>query len=150
MLQAPYYTARTTLQVSPPAVTPAAVTGYPNPEVEIGDSSATEPGVVPPTPVPGSTVIGVFYVETSPVYAELTVEIESAELDASCGEAWEWEGLNGGTDAYGAGPVNSVSHPPPAPTVLDDDGNAVFLFAGASCAAGTWSPTWRRVPIRHT
>jgi hypothetical protein len=138
MLQAPYYTATTTLQVSPPAVTPAGVTGYPNSEVEIGDSSATEPGINPPTPAPQSTVIAVFYVETSPVYAEQTVEIDSAELDASCGEAWSWEGLNEGTYATGAGPVNSVSNPPPATSVLDDDGNAVFVFAGASCAAGTW------------
>jgi len=138
MVQAPYYTATTTLQVSPPEVTPTGVTGYPNPEVEIGDSSATEPGEVPPTPAPDSTVIAVFYVETSPVYAEQTVEIDSAELDASCGEAWSWEGLTGQPQAFGAGPVNNAHYPPPATAVLDDDGNAVFIFAGASCAAGTW------------
>jgi hypothetical protein len=28
--------------------------------------------------------------------------------------------------------------PPPATTTLDDDGNAVFIFEGVSCAAGTW------------
>jgi hypothetical protein len=128
LTEAPYDTALTTLQVSPPAVTTPGVTGYPNPEVEIGDATgfAAE-----------STVFGVFYVETDPVYAEQTVEIDSAQLDASCGQFWAWGSFNlGGTVVSGAGPDHNV--PGEATTLLDDDGNAAFFFEGESCAAGTW------------
>jgi hypothetical protein len=127
---APYYTATTTLQVNPPDVTPEGVTGYPNPEVEIGDA---------PPPVPAfyeSTVIAIFDVETNPVYAEQKVSIDSPQLDASCGTGWTWIGLSGGGSLQdGAGPVTAL---PPATAILDDDGNAIFRFQGTSCAAGTW------------
>jgi hypothetical protein len=63
-------------------------------------------------------------VETDPVYAEQQVEISSAQLEARCGAGWGWESFTG----VNAGPL--------ATTVLDDDGNAVFAFFGASCAAG--------------
>jgi hypothetical protein len=134
MEEAPYLTAMTTLVVAPPVVTAPGVTGYPNPEVEIGDGLNFGKNE--------STVFGVFYVETDPVYAEQTVTIDSLELDASCGAGWEWTSLNGATPTpYYTPPLTTGSgasaHTPPSIT-LDDDGNGVFLFFGASCAAGTW------------
>jgi hypothetical protein len=128
LTQAPYYTALTTLQINPPTVTAPGVTGFPNPEVEIGDASGF---------AAQSTVFGVFYVETDPVYSGQTVEIDSSQLDASCGQFWAWGSFNaGGTAVSGIGPDHLV--PGEATTLLDDDGNAAFFFEGESCAAGTW------------
>jgi hypothetical protein len=125
---APFYTALTTLQVSPPAVSPAGVSAYPNAEVEQGDVA----GVLP------SQVYAIFYVETDPVYAEQAVEIDSAELDSSCTLGWTWGaidslGIASGV-AFGVGPS---PHAEPEST-LDNDGNAAFYFGGEGCAAGTW------------
>jgi hypothetical protein len=85
-----------------------------------------------------SDVYAVFYVETDPVYAEQPVEIGSAQLEARCGEGWVWEAGN-----FGASPVDNSPVPgvgantgEEVTTTLDDDGNAVFIFKGASCAAG--------------
>jgi hypothetical protein len=117
---APYYTALGTLIASPPVVTTSGVFGYPTysgtvttGEVETGDTTASG----------DSDVYAVFYVETSPVYAEQNVEISDNQLTDSCGE---------GSDFYDA----SVTGPT-TETTLDDDGNAVFVFFGASCAATT-------------
>jgi hypothetical protein len=133
---APFLTALTTLVVDPPVVTPAGVTGYPQTagvaeEIETGDTS--ESG--------DSNIYAVFYVETSPVYAEQTVEIDSSQLEARCVEGWRWE--PGNALGVGVGPgysgpqhgtgVNTGTKPS---TVLDDDGNAVFVFKGVSCATG--------------
>jgi len=119
---APYLTALTTLVANPPVVTPEGITPSPSPEVETGDTSASG----------FSDVYAVFFVETNPVYAEQPVEISSAQLEGRCGEGWSWFAGNGGTPASGT----SVNQGAPAQTTLDDDGNAVFVFAGASCAAG--------------
>jgi hypothetical protein len=137
---APYLTAITTLVATPPVTTTAGVTGYPNPEVETGDTTNGPNGGSG-----NSDVYAAFYVETSPVYAEQPVEISSAELESSCGQGWRWEPGNGAApnsfadgftgDVYGIGGPNTGPLPT---TLLDDDGNAVFLFDGASCAAGTW------------
>jgi hypothetical protein len=123
---APYYTALGTLVASPPVVTPSGVFGYPQTsgtvttgEVETGDTVASGE----------SDVYAVFYVETDPVYAEQSVELSSLELESRCGEGWELTGFTG-TSAFSGGPTTAI-----AP--LDDDGNAAFLFIGASCAAGT-------------
>jgi hypothetical protein len=129
---APYYTALATLDALPPVVTTAGVTGYPQTsgtvsggEVETGDTSF---------PDAGSYVFGVFYVETDPVYAEQTVEISSAELQSRCGTFWTFETFDG-AETYGHG--STVESPTTtASAIVDDDGNAVFLFIGASCAAG--------------
>jgi hypothetical protein len=67
MTSAPFLTALTTLVVAPPQATPAGVTGYPADEVETGNSPASG----------DSDVYTVFYVETSPTYAEQPVEISS-------------------------------------------------------------------------
>jgi hypothetical protein len=131
---APYYTALTTLVALPPAVTATGVTPYPAAEVETGDSAASG----------NSDVYAVFYVETSPVYAEQPVEISSAELESACGQGWRWEPGNGGApNSFALGFTGDVTGTGPNPdglptTLLDDDGNAVFDFDGASCAAGTW------------
>lgn len=126
---APFYTALATLDVLPPVVTPLGVTGYPTTsgtittgEVETGD-----------TPASGdSKVYAVFYVESDPVYAEQKVEISSAQLEGRCIGGWEWGDFTG-TGASGKG----VNQNPPATGILDDDGNAVFIFLGSSCATGT-------------
>jgi hypothetical protein len=125
--QAPYYTALTQLTANPPNVTAPGLTGYPNNEVETGDTTGGING-----PSGDSDVYAVFYVEDSPVYAEQTVEIDSAQLDGRCGLGWLWEPGNGGTPASGVG-LNTEGE---AMTTLDDDGNAVFVFKGVSCAAG--------------
>jgi hypothetical protein len=133
---APFLTALTTLTVSPPAVTPVGLTGYPQTagvqeEVETGDTSTSG----------DSDIYAVFYVEENPVYAEQTVEIDSAQLEGRCIEGWRWE--PGNALGVGVGPgysgpitgqgVNTGTRPS---TILDDDGNAVFVFKGISCASG--------------
>jgi hypothetical protein len=133
---APFYTALTRLRVLPPAVTPVGVTGYPqiagiSQEVETGDTSSSGE----------SNIYAVFYVEENPVYAEQTVEIDSAQLEGRCVLGWRWE--PGNANGIGVGPgysgpqngvgVNTGTRPS---TILDDDGNAVFVFKGTSCASG--------------
>ncbi len=120
LVKAPYYTATTVLVANPPVPTAAGLAGYPNPEVETGDTTSGPYG-----PSGNSDVYAVFYVEDNPVYAESEVEISSAQLQSRCGEGAEWSAGNDGTG-------NSTG----ANTLLDDDGNAVFIFEGASCAAG--------------
>jgi len=117
MTEAPFLTALTTLVIDPPQVTPTGVTGYPTNEVETGNSPASG----------DSDVYTVFYVETSSVYAEQPVEISSPELVDRCLEGSRWES-NGSGSPF----VDS----PTATATLDDDGNAEFVFKGASCAAG--------------
>ena len=125
---APFYTALTTLQVSPPAVSPAGVTAYPSPEVEQGDVAG----------IPPSQVYAVFYVETDPVYAEQLVEIDSAELDSSCTLGWSWGAIDPlGIASSEVGGIGPSPHSEAIAT-LDNDGNAVFYFGGLGCAAGTW------------
>jgi hypothetical protein len=112
---APFLTALTTLVAQPPGVTPLGVTGYPPNEVETGDTTASG----------NSDVYAVFYVEVDPVYAEQTVEINSAQLLGRCIGGISWTS-NLGTSTTAL-----------ATATVDDDGNAVFAFTGASCAPGT-------------
>jgi hypothetical protein len=115
LVNAPYYTATTTLTAAPPNVTTAGLTAFPNPEVEVGDGTST-----------GSNVYAVFYFEDNPVYAETPVEISSAQLQNRCLGGETWSAGNGGSgDATGGS------------TTMDNDGNAVFIFEGISCAPGT-------------
>jgi hypothetical protein len=123
---APYLTAVTTLITSPPAVTTEGLTGVPNDEVETGDTNGRSGN---------SDVYAVFYVETLPIYAEQQAEISSEQLQSRCGQGWWWFPGNGGTPTSGPGGPNGAVGG--AQTTLDDDGNAVFLFKGASCATGT-------------
>jgi hypothetical protein len=118
LIMAPYLTATTTLMVNPPAVTTPGVAGYPTTsgivttgEVETGDTTSTGE----------SNVYGIFYVETDPVYAEQPVEISSDQLQNRCGAGFTWTTFLGGGNT----------------SVLDNDGNAVFVFFGSSCAAGS-------------
>jgi len=115
LVAAPYYTATTVLTADPPNVTVAGLTAFPNPEVETGDETTT-----------GSNVYAVFYFEDNPVYAETPVSISSAQLQDRCLGGETWTAGNGGS-GNGNG----------ATTTLDDDGNAVFIFEGISCAPGT-------------
>jgi hypothetical protein len=135
---APFYTALTTLTVAPPAVTPVGLSAFPTiggvqSEVETGDTSTSG----------DSNVYAVFYVETNPVYAEQQVEISSAQLEGRCVRAWAWAAGNQNGAGVITVPPNSVdgqlggvNTQAPVNTFLDDDGNAVFEFAGVSCAAG--------------
>ena len=131
LVEAPYYTALATIVTQPPVVTAPGLTGYPSSsgtvtggEVETGDTAA---------PGGGSFVFAVFNVETNPVYAEQTVEISSAQLQARCGTSWTFGSFGQGEGSNGPGDTES---PTTATTTLDDDGNAQFYFAGSSCAAG--------------
>jgi len=141
---APYDTALGTLTVAAPVVTTAGVYGYPTSsgtvtggEVETGDFGV---------PADDSAVLAVFDVETSPVYAEQTVEISSAQLQDRSGTDWEFVPLSligtppAGAESDGVGIVTDSPNDT-ATTTLDDDGNAVFLFAGTSCAAGSSTVT---------
>jgi hypothetical protein len=138
MTAAPYLTAIGTLTAAPPVVTTAGVSGYPTysgtvttGEVETGNTINSG----------DSDAIAVFYVETSPVYAEQPVETSSAQLEGRCGEGWEWLSPSGilTEPAPGPGSVTGtgVNLGSPVQSVLDDDGNAVFFFGGGSCAAGS-------------
>jgi hypothetical protein len=124
---APFLTALTTLTALPPQVTPEGLTGVPNNEVETGDTTNIS------SPSGDSDVYAVFYVETSPVYAEQTAKIFSPQLEARCIEGYWWQGGNGGSVT--SEPTGIINPNGPA-SILDDDGNAVFVFFGASCAAG--------------
>jgi hypothetical protein len=140
---APFLTALTTLTALPPNVTPVGITGFPtvtvggqtvSGEVETGDTSTSG----------DSDVYAVFYVEDNPVYAEQLVEISSPQLEGRCIRGWIWEA--GNYNGIGVGAPNGspsftvtgigVNTGAKAETVLDDDGNAVFVFKGISCAAG--------------
>ncbi len=116
---APFLTALTTVVVEPPQVTPVGVSAAPANEVETGNSPSSG----------DSNVYTVFYVETSPVYAEQPVEISSPQLESRCLRGWRFE------PGVGA-PVNQASGTTKAVGILDDDGNAEFVFKGVSCAAG--------------
>jgi hypothetical protein len=120
---APFLTAVTTLNAQAPVVTPEGLTGYPNNEVETGDTGSSG----------DSDVIAVFYVETNPVYAEQNVHISSAQLESRCIRGWWFQGGNGGS--VSSEPTGTIDPSPPV-SMLDNDGNAVFVFFGASCAAG--------------
>jgi len=132
---APYYTAYTWLTVNPPGVTPPGVFGEPQTngaaqEVETGDTSKSG----------DSDIYAVFFVEENPVYAEQTVEIGSTQLEDRCQTGWTWipssSGVPKAPGTIGdSGQVTSPSTTTPS-TVLDDDGNAAFVFKGTSCAAG--------------
>jgi hypothetical protein len=138
---APYYTALGTVTAAPPVVTTPGVFAYPTTsgtvtggEVETGDAGPV---------LDQSDVVAVFEVETDPVYAEQTVEISSSQLQARCGAAWDIESVSvgtlgaGGVPSFGVGSVLGAGSPATATATLDDDGNAAFVFFGASCAAGT-------------
>jgi hypothetical protein len=135
----PFVTAVTKLIVQPPQVTPPGVRGFPANEVETGDGGA---GM---GTFGASDVYAVFYIETNPVFAEQTVLIESNELTARCGLGFRWELSSGalatavtGAAAANTGSTGNVVSNPGLPTAggIDNDGNAVFVFKGASCAAG--------------
>ncbi len=128
LVAAPYLTTTTILSALPPAVTTASVVGYPADEVETGDSPAS--GV--------SDVYAVFYVETDPVYAGTTVDIDSAQLFDSCLGGVTWTS-NQGTSTVAT-----------ATAILDDDGNAVFVFTGAQCAPGSSAVIADAVAGTHT
>jgi hypothetical protein len=116
---APFITAISTVTVEPPQVTPEGLTAAPANEVETGNS-----------PTSGeSDVYTVFTVETNAVYAEQPVEISSPQLESRCGEGWRWEPGTGTT-------IDQDSGTAVASGILDDDGNATFVFKGVSCAAG--------------
>jgi uncharacterized repeat protein (TIGR01451 family) len=122
LTQAPYLSASVTLDVDPPQPTSTGITASPTTEVETGDD---------PT---GSDVYTVFYVETDPVYAGQRVEITSPDLQDRCGGGWRWE-------AAGGPAITQASPPSPVEATLDGDGNAVFVFKGASCAPGSSAVT---------
>jgi hypothetical protein len=123
MIAAPYLTAIGTITAAPPVVTTAGVAGYPTysgtvttGEVETGDTAASG----------DSDVYAVFYVETDPVYAEQTAEISDDQLQDSCGAGFDW--YNSAGEIITGADITET---------LDDDGNAVFVFVGSSCAATT-------------
>jgi hypothetical protein len=125
--KAPYLTATASLVLEPPMVTPEGLTGFPNNEVETGDTQNI------PSPSGDSDVYAVFYVETDPVYAEDTVMINSPQLEARCGAGYWFQGGNGGSVT--SAPNGVVNYNGPV-SRLDNDGNAVFIFFGSSCGAG--------------
>jgi hypothetical protein len=124
---APYYTAVATLTAEPPAVTPAGVFGFPS------SSGAVTGGEVE---TGSSTIYAVFYIETDPVYAEQTAELSATQLADRCQTVNAWTGFpSGGLVIYATVGYNGLYTSFPVP--IDDDGNAVVIFAGSDCAAGS-------------
>jgi hypothetical protein len=111
---APYTTATTRVQISPPHDTRPGVWAFPASEVEDAVTSS---------------VATIFYVEFPSVYAEHQVEISDAELYDSCtGQGITWILPDTTSLTYGT----SVT------TTLDNNGNAfVVAQAGPSCASGS-------------
>lgn len=116
LLAVPYKTATTSLTVIGPTNTPHGVWASPTKEVETGTSG--EGG--------NSDVYAVFTAEAPSKYSEQTVEIQSNELVDRCGQGSEWVTNDG-----------VFSDSTTAVATLDDNGNATFVFFGASCATGT-------------
>ena len=116
---APYLTATTVLDVEPPQVTSVGLSATPANEVETGNDIGSG----------DSDVYTVFYVETDPVYAGQPVMISSQQLENRCSAGWRWEPASGTT-------IDQASGPTAATGLLDNDGNAVFVFKGAGCAPG--------------
>jgi hypothetical protein len=114
---------KTNLVVDPPQVRyPRQVVGYPANEVETGN-----------TPASGdSDVYTVFNFTSSPGYAERHATISSGQLLKHCRKGILWE-TNSPISPF----VNSAT----AIATIDDDGNATFVFNGASCAAGVYLVT---------
>lgn len=139
LVKTPFTTSMATLTVDPPVPTTAGVTAAPAAEVETGDTASSG----------DSDVYAVFYVETDPVYAEQQVEISDVQLESSCLGGWIWEPGNttlvgGSTSGNVSGNPNNTNTGPgdltttagnEPFTTIDDDGNAVFVFKGISCAA---------------
>jgi hypothetical protein len=76
-----------------------------------------------------SDIYVVFSVAVDPTYAEQTVEINSAGLADRCRQGSYWTTDQG---SFNGSTANAT---------IDDDGNATFMFFGASCAAGSTSVT---------
>jgi hypothetical protein len=130
---APYDTALATVDAMPPVVTTPGVFGFPTSsgsvaggEVETGDTGPA---------ADQSDVFAVFDVEADPVYAEQPVEISLNQLQSRCLAGEGYAVLpSGGFSLTEIEPGGVQSTLPTVP--LDDDGNAVFIFIGGSCAAG--------------
>ena len=110
--------ASTVISVNPPQITfPYRFAGYPANEVETGNTTASG----------HSDVYTVFIISTSPAYAEDTATISAASLANHCKAGTRWE-----SNGTGSPFVNSTT----ATATIDNDGNASFVFKGASCAGG--------------
>jgi hypothetical protein len=133
MVEAPYLTALGTLVADPPVVTTPGVFGSPTTSgiVTAGEVATGDTGPA----VDQSDVYAVFNVETDPVYAGQPVEISWNQLQSRCLTYEAWLVLPSGalstTEEIPGGVIQPI---PPVP--LDNDGNAVFIFVGGSCAAG--------------
>jgi hypothetical protein len=129
----PFATAVTSFTMLSPQVTPPGIHVYPNPEVETGDGGFFCGACGPPGDYSASDVYAAFYIETNPVYAEQTASLSSDQLIERCGQGFQLEPTPE-TPVYAEAnkPVLGVVQPAP----IDNDGNAVILFGGASCAAG--------------
>jgi hypothetical protein len=123
----PYASATTRMLLTAPSALPSGITAGPPNEVATGDGG------------PGEGIYGVldvstvFMVGTGAAGAGQTVELSTPQLIKSCGLGYRWESSTGAKlkSSNNSG-GNSV-----ASTVADSLGNAVFIFKGASCAAGT-------------
>jgi hypothetical protein len=145
----PFSTAITKLVMEPPQVTPPGLKAFPNPEVEVGDIPI--PTIAAPNNAANSAseAYFIFYVETSPTWAEQNAELSSDQFTERCGAGVELANLAGILDGT-VGPAGTVTFfknfVPGATTLgstghvivgpIDNDGNTVFAFAGGSCAAG--------------
>ena len=121
------------LVADPPVVTTPGVFGSPTTSgiVTAGEVATGDTGPA----VDQSDVYAVFNVETDPVYAGQPVEISWNQLQSRCLTYEAWLVLPSGalstTEEIPGGVIQPI---PPVP--LDNDGNAVFIFVGGSCAAG--------------
>jgi hypothetical protein len=122
----PFYAATTTFKVKPPKATSSGMVGEPQAggvtgETETGDTSDSG----------NSDVYALFYVETDAGYSGQTVEVDFSQLADSCSEGWEAEPVTGEIPATDANTNPEITSP------LDSNGDAAFLFVGATCGATT-------------
>ena len=120
---APYYSAVSTLDVLASQNAQPGITGYPGDEVITGTTTGSGE----------SDVYAVFYVGAPSVYAEQYVQIQASGLVDRCGAGSFWVSNEGTSTTTGTVAGSSQTWL----AQLDDNGNAVFAFFGASCASGT-------------
>ena len=129
LVPAPHTSASTILTIHPPAPTSTGISGLPASELETGSGS----------------VYAVFYVGTSPVFAQDAIDIESSQLQSDCAGGWRLEPGDGGPAVWGPDSESTE-----AQTTVDSDGNAAFVFEGRSCSPGTFSVSSELATPPHT
>jgi len=120
----PFYTATTWLKVKSPVVTRSGIFGEPQAN---GTAAETETGDTMNSGI--SDVYALFYVDAGASNAGQPVQTDFSQLAGSCSEGWAVVPVTGEISS------TNVNTDPEITSNLDSNGNAVYLFVGARCAA---------------